>query len=98
MPAPEELQTLASNGLREIAVWELKARGPRMDAVFYMMDAMRLFAVKKLDEVREVAFEIGLQGQYSLDINDPKENHVMRSLPGRTFSALELLCILPTWL
>ena len=65
MPAPEELRALARNGLREIAVRELKDRGPRMDA-----------------------------GQYCLDINDPKEIHVLRSLPGRTFSALELLCIM----
>jgi hypothetical protein len=35
-----------------------------------------------------------LQGQYGLDINDPKETHVLRSLPGRTFSAPELLCIM----
>jgi len=94
MQAPEELRTLARNGLREIAVRELKARGPRMDAVFYLLDAMRLFAGKTLDEVQEIAFEIGLQGQYGLDINDPKETHVLRSLPGRTFSALELLCIM----
>ena len=72
MQAPEELRALARNGLREIAVRELKARGPRMDAVFYLLDAMRLFAGKTLDEVREVAFEIGLQGQYGLDINDPQ--------------------------
>ena len=32
MPAPEELRALARNGLREIAVRELKARGPRMNA------------------------------------------------------------------
>jgi len=62
MPAPEDLRALARNGLREIAVRELKARGPRMDAVFYLLDAMRLFAGKTLDEVREIAFEIGLQG------------------------------------
>ena len=94
MEVPEELRSLAGNGLREIAAREIKACGPRMDAVFYLLDAMRLFAGKTLDEVREVAFEIGLQGQYGLDINDPKETHVLRSLPGRTFSALELLCII----
>jgi hypothetical protein len=31
MPAPEELRRLARDGLREIAVRELKSRGPRMD-------------------------------------------------------------------
>jgi hypothetical protein len=32
-------------------------------------------------------------GQYSLDIDDPKEIHALRSLPERTF-CLELLCIM----
>ena len=43
MEAPEELRVLARDGLRKIAARELKARGPRMDAVFYLLDAMRLF-------------------------------------------------------
>ena len=47
-----------------------------------------------LEEVREITFEIGMLGQYGLDINDPQETHVLRALPGRTFSALELLCIM----
>jgi hypothetical protein len=37
MEAPEDLSGLAGNGLREIAVKELKARWPRMDAVFYLL-------------------------------------------------------------
>jgi len=94
MPAPEQLRSLAKNGLREIASRELKARGPRMDAVFYLLDAMRLFRGRPLEEVREIAFEIGMLGQHGLDINDPKETHVLRALPGRAFSALELLCIM----
>jgi hypothetical protein len=40
MPAPEELQALARNGLREIVVRELKARGPRMDVFFYFHPAI----------------------------------------------------------
>lgn len=35
MPPPEELRALTRNGLREIAVSELKARGPRMDAALH---------------------------------------------------------------
>lgn len=45
-----------------------------MDAFFYLLDAMRLFSAKSLDEIRGVAFAIGLQEQYGLDINDPKES------------------------
>ena len=42
MEASEELCVLARDGLRRIAARELKARGPRMDAVFYQLDALRL--------------------------------------------------------
>ena len=48
---------------------------------------------KLLEETREITFEIGMLGHYGLGINDPKETHVLRSLPGRKFSALELGCI-----
>jgi len=52
MEAPESLRVLAMSGLRKIASRELKAKGPRMDAVFYLLDALRLFRGKSLDEVR----------------------------------------------
>ena len=47
--------------------------------VFYLLDAMRLIRGRPLEEVREIAFEIGMLGQYGLDINDPKETHVLRA-------------------
>ena len=94
MEAPEELRGLARDGLRRIAARELKARGPRMDAVFYLLDALRLFRGKSLQEIQEITFEIGMLGKYGLDINDPQESHVLRALPGRTFSALQLICIM----
>jgi hypothetical protein len=94
MEAPEELRGLARDGLRKIAARELKARGPRMDAVFYLLDAMRLLCGKSLQEIQEITFEIGMLGKYGLDINDPQESHVLRALPGRIFSALELVCIM----
>ena len=94
MEAPEELRGLARNGLSKIAARELKARGPRMDAVFYLLDAMRLFRGKSLQEIQEITFEIGMLGKYGLDINDPQETHVLRALPGRVFSTLQLICIM----
>ena len=94
LEAPEELRVLARDGLRRIAARELKARGPRMDAVFYLLDAMRLFRGRSLQEIQEITFEIGILGKYGLDINDPQETHVLRALPGRTFSALQLICIM----
>ena len=94
MEVPEELRVLARDGLRKITARELKARGPRMDAVFYLLDAMRLFRGKSLEEIREITFEIGILGKYRRDESDPQETHVLRALPGRTFSALELVCIM----
>ena len=54
----------------------------------------RLFRGKSLPEVQEITFEIGMLGQHAQDINDPKETHVLRSLPGRTFSPLQLICVM----
>jgi len=56
--------------------------------------ALRLFRGKSLEEIREISFEIGMLGRHGLDINDPQETHVLRALPGRVFSALELVCIM----
>lgn len=63
MEAPEELRVLARDGLRKIAARELKSRGPRMDAVFYLLDAMRLFQGKTLAAIREITFEISMLKQ-----------------------------------
>ena len=49
---------------------------------------------KSLQEIQEIAFEIDMLGKYGLDINDPQESHVLRALPGRVFSALQLICIM----
>ena len=94
MEAPESSRSLARNGLQEIAVRGLKSRGLRMDAVFHLLDAMRPFSSRSQEEIREIALEIGMQGRHGLDINNPREMHVLRSLPGRTFSVLELVCIM----
>ncbi len=59
-----------------------------MDAIFYLLDALRMFRCKSLQEIKEITFEIGMLGQYGLDFNDSKEQRVLRSLP-RVFSALQ---------
>lgn len=43
-----------------------------MDVVFYLLDAMKMFKGKSLDEIKEITFEIGMLGQYGRDINDPQ--------------------------
>jgi hypothetical protein len=61
MPAPVEVRALARNGLREIAVSELKAREPRMDAVFYLLDAMRLFFIYHFLELLKVIYPCAVE-------------------------------------
>ena len=50
-----------------------------MDAVFSLLDAMRLFRGKSLQEIQEITFEIGMLGKYGLDISigigDSDESH-----------------------
>gem|GEM_PF-5154699 len=62
-------------------------------AVFYQARHGGCFAGESLHEIQEITFEIGTLEKYGLDINVPKETHILRALPGRTFSVLELLCI-----
>lgn len=45
-------------------VWEEEIRWLRMNAVFYLLYAMRFFWGKSLEEGREIAIGICLQGQH----------------------------------
>ena len=62
-----------------MAACELKATGARKDGGLLSGWGLRLFRRKSLEEVQEIAFEIGMLGQYVLDINDIKEEHVLRA-------------------
>ena len=65
----------------------------RMDAVFYMMDALDRFAGMNKTEVSQVTMEIALLGRQGLRINDPDTRYTLRSMAGE-FSALNLLCLM----
>jgi tetratricopeptide (TPR) repeat protein len=74
---------------REIAVLNGKPKGFRIDAMFYCMEALRLFKDKPLDEIGQISFEIAMKG-CALDINDPSKTHAVSSLSGR-FTGLQLV-------
>ena len=84
MEAPVELRGLARNGLREIAAGELKARGPRKDGGLLSGWARRLFRRKSLQEIREIAFEIGMLGQHAQDESDPRRRTSCGLLAGES--------------
>ncbi|GAI35604.1 unnamed protein product, partial [marine sediment metagenome] len=77
MDASGEIISLAKDGLREIAVSHLKAKGFRMDAVFYLLSALKLFEQKTEEEIRRIAFEIALKGQSGLNINNPDTKYTL---------------------
>jgi len=91
MNAPDPLKGLAKDGLREIAVSHLKAKGLRMDAVFYLLSALKLFAKKNDEEVRRIAFEIAMKGTGGFDINNPDKTYTLNNLDG-SFTGLQLVC------
>lgn len=90
MDVPGEIRSLAKDGLREIAVSHFKARGFRMDAVFYLLSALKLFEQRTEEEIRNIAFEIALKGQSGLDINNPDIKYTLNSLAGE-FTGLQLV-------
>lgn len=91
MDAPPNLRNLAKDRLRKIAVSHFKSKGFRMDAVFYLINALKLFEQKTESEVRNIAFEIGLKGQRGLDINNPEKKYSLNTLEGE-FTGLQLIC------
>lgn len=91
MNAPENLKDEVKIYLTKIAEKELKSKGPRLDAVFYMLNALRLFDNRPFQEIQAISFEIALKGEKGLDINDPTKKYSLTSLEGE-FSGLRLVC------
>jgi len=65
----------------------------RMDAVFYLQDALERFDGMDPAKVGEVTMEIALLGRHGLEINNPDKHYRLTNLQGE-FSGLHLLCLL----
>lgn len=64
---------------------------PRMDAVMYLVGAMKTFSEMSNEDVKKVGLEIAALGMNGINVNDPQSQYQLRTLPG-TFSGLRLLC------
>jgi hypothetical protein len=64
---------------------------PRMDAVMYCLGALKKFDEMTSEQVRNVGFEVATLGMNGINVNDPKSEYHLRTLPG-TFTGLQLLC------
>lgn len=63
----------------------------QMAVMFYCLDALKYFAGVSRDQLQTVTFEIALLGRSGLDPNNRTSKYNLASLPGKTFSALQLL-------
>lgn len=70
----------------------LKEKHPA--AVWFLLDALKRYAALPGEKVREIAFEIALLGQRGLDYASPDKKYNLRSLPGESFSGLQLMCLM----
>lgn len=84
--AREMRSNIAQKGFRDAV-----GTTPRMDAVMYIVSAMKRFSHMQLSEVEKVGFEIATIGMNGIDVNDPKSEYRLRTLSG-VFSGLALVC------
>jgi hypothetical protein len=63
-------------------------------AVWFLLDALKRYAPMDVEQVRAIAFEIGMLGRSGLDYASPEKKYTLRSIPGETFSGLQLMCLM----
>ncbi|RZJ92983.1 MAG: tetratricopeptide repeat protein [Hymenobacter sp.] len=63
----------------------------QMAVMFYVLDALKYLDGKSRDKVQEVAFEIGLLGRSGINPDDSTRKFNLASVPGKTFTSLQLL-------
>lgn len=69
--------------------------GIRPDVMMYIAGALDTFDKLGPAKRQEIGVEIAMLGQGGLNINDPEEKYILKSLPGK-FSGLHLLAIMYT--
>lgn len=85
---------LAKEGRTRIAHALLRRTGDeRPDVVMYCLGALERFQDMNDDAIAAVGREIAILGMKGLDINDPAQKYLLKSLPG-SFSGLHLVSIM----
>ncbi len=63
-------------------------------AVWFLLDALQRYSKLTTEEVRKIAFEVAMIGREGLDYADPEKKYRLKSLPGETFSGLQMMCLM----
>jgi len=71
-----------------------RVKGDSSDAFKYCLDALRRFQGKTREEIFKVASEIGLLGTSGIDYTTSGKSYTLKTLPGETFTGLQLLCLM----
>ena len=92
-----EVGELARTALTRLAQQTFRLKLPgveRPDALMYCVGALERFDGMPQAEIQKIGFEIGILGAKGLDPNDSTRTYQLRSLPGKEYTALHLLCIM----
>ena len=87
---------LARGRLGEIAQAVFRSKTPdveRLDAVMYLIGAIKKFERMSREEVKKIGFEVATLGMRGLDVNDSTQKYQLRSLPGK-FSGLHMVSLM----
>jgi tetratricopeptide (TPR) repeat protein len=93
MNPPEALQAAALGNLEALAVGEPQPLGLAVDAVFYLLETIRILRERTILQVQEIVSEITMLGRHGLDFEDPGARYTLRSLAGE-FNSSQLVCIM----
>lgn len=70
----------------------LRAKHPA--AVWFLLDALQRYSRISTEEVRKITFETAMIGREGLDYANPDKKYILKSLPGETFSGLQMMCLM----
>jgi tetratricopeptide (TPR) repeat protein len=93
MNAPEDIQAIARDKLQELAAKEPSPLGLDLDAVLYLIDAIKIFKVETFLQAQETVSEITDLVRHRPNFNDSKARFTLRSIPGE-FEYFQLICIM----
>jgi hypothetical protein len=65
-----------------------------MASVMYCLGALERFEGMSENQIRMIGFEIGLVGQDGIDYASPDRKYSIDSIPGESFTGLQLLCLM----
>lgn len=70
----------------------LRAKYPA--AVWFLLDALQRYSRISTEEVRKITFETAMIGREGLDYANADKKYNLKSLPGETFSGLQMMCLM----